>query len=294
MEPLKQEFIDLSDKFFARFTERIDGLGDEEYLWEPAPDCWSLVPDRDGKLALKWGLIFDEVAPVTTIAWRYVHIIDLLSEDRCARNIGLEPEPENLFENGVPGTAASARGMLDEAFARWKRYVSATDESKLFEKIGPVAGQWADLTRATFILHILDEVIHHGAEIGVLRDLYRAEQTRDADVSALLKGEDIGSAALEDVKRRRPDMTLLAAATANWDAIPRLLDLGFGVEGRNGRSALHHAAAEGRIDLIERLLEAGADLDAKDPIYQARPVEWAQYFDRSEAVDFLRGYVSSS
>ena len=147
MEPLIQEFLDLSDKFCTRFTARLDGLTDDEYLWEPAPDCWSLSPDADGKLQMRWGLIFDEVAPVTTIAWRLTHISDLFSEERCANNIGLEPEPENLFENGAPGDVATARDLLERAFARWKRYVSATDASRLFEKIGPIAGQWASTTR---------------------------------------------------------------------------------------------------------------------------------------------------
>src|ERR1051325_4826643 len=124
MEPLRKEFLDLSDKFFGRFTARLDGLTDEEYLWEPVDDCWTLVPGDDGKLHMRWGLIFDEIAPVTTIAWRLTHIIDLCQEDRCAKNIGLEPETEDVFANGAPPDVATARKMLDEAFARWKRYIS--------------------------------------------------------------------------------------------------------------------------------------------------------------------------
>src|SRR5437879_2416041 len=116
MDPLKQEFLDLSDKFYARFTARIEDLGDEEYLWEPAPDCWSLDRGDDGKLSMRWGLAFDEAAPVTTIAWRYTHIIDLLCEERCAKNIGLLPEAENIFEDGAPGDARTARDMLEKAF----------------------------------------------------------------------------------------------------------------------------------------------------------------------------------
>jgi hypothetical protein len=288
MAPMNQEFLDLSDKFYARFTARIEGLTDEEYLWEPAPDCWSIRPGDDGKLHMQWGLVFDEVAPFTTIAWRYTHISDLLSEERCATWIGLEPEPEDLFADGAPPDAQTARDVFEKAFARWKRYITASDESTYFDKIGRIARTFADATRATFILHILDEAIHHGAEVGVLRDLYAAQRGHDPDVSALFRGERIDPAALETVRAKRPDLVLYAAATARWEAIPHLLDLGFGVEGRAGRSALHHAAADGRLDLIKLLLDRGADPTERDATYKATPVEWAEFFGRKEAAELIR------
>ncbi len=288
MEPIKTDLLQLSDKFFDRFTARLEGLTDEEYLWAPAPDSWSLVPDDTGKLRMKWGLIFDEPAPMTTIAWRYTHISDLFCEDRCAIQLGLEPEPDDYLADGAPPDVRSARVLLDKAFARWKRYLSAADEARLFEPLGPAGRQWAHWTRLQFALHIIDEVIHHGAEIGVLRDLYRSQQSHDPAVSALLMGTRLDPAEVEETRARHPDLTLLAAATANWDAIPLLIELGFGVEGRNGRTPLHHAAADGRLGLIERLIDAGADLEAKDPIYNATPLEWAEFFDRNEAAELLK------
>src|SRR5437879_6428826 len=97
MEEVKRELLTLSDFALERLAQRIDDLGDVEYLWEPAPDSWSLAPGQDGRLHLQWGPLFDEEPPITTIAWRLTHIIDLLSEERCATWIGLEPEAENLF-----------------------------------------------------------------------------------------------------------------------------------------------------------------------------------------------------
>jgi hypothetical protein len=41
--------------------------------------------------------------------------------------------------------------------------------------MGDVAGPYAEYDGTSFALHILDELIHHGAEVGVLRDLYRAQ-----------------------------------------------------------------------------------------------------------------------
>ncbi len=295
MDPVKLEFLDLSDKFYARFTDRIEGLTDDEYLWEPVSDCWSLQRNNEGKLHMQWGLVFDEVPPVTTIAWRYTHISDLLAEERCATWIGLEPEGPDLFvETGAPGDARTARDAFETAFARWKRYVAAADETTFFDKVGPIGGGFGDRTRAQFILHILDEAIHHGAEIGVLRDLYRAQHAAEPDVAALLRGESIAPDALEDVRAKHPDLILRAAATARWDAIPHLLELGFGVEGRGGRTPLHHAAADGHLETMTLLIDAGADVTARDPVYKATPEQWADFFDRKEAVELLRKVQASS
>ena len=284
---LIDEFVKLSDKFYDRFTARIEGLTDEEYLWEPADYCWSLTPWKDGKLRLQWGLVFDETPPVTTIAWRYTHISDLLSEERCATYVGLEPEGEDLIKEGAPPDAASARDFFERAFARWKRYVSAIDESKVYEKVG-LNPRFPESTRAEFVLHILDEVIHHGAEIGVLRDLYRARGADDPDVSTLLRSGHPPDQAVERLRKERPDLMLYAAVMGEWDAIPRLLELGFSLDGRNGRTPLHHAAAEGRADLVRLLLDAGADVNAKDPVYKATPDVWADFFGRSEVAELLR------
>lgn len=169
--------------------------------------------------------------------------------------------------------------------------MTAADEKTFFDKVGPIGRMFGDRTRAQFILHIIDEAIHHGAEIGVLRDLYRAQRTQEPDVAALLRGEEIGPAALDEVRSKHPDLLLRAVATARWDVVPNLLKLGFGVEGRDGRTPLHHAAADGRLDLMKLLIDAGADVEARDPIYKATPIEWAAFFDRKEAVELLRSAI---
>jgi hypothetical protein len=40
--------------------------------------------------------------------------------------------------------------------------------------VWPAEGPWADSPYADLVLHINRELIHHGAEICLLRDLYRA------------------------------------------------------------------------------------------------------------------------
>ncbi len=53
---------------------RLEGLGDEEYLWEPVEGCWSLRRDENGVYALDGRWLEPSPPPVTTIAWRMVHL----------------------------------------------------------------------------------------------------------------------------------------------------------------------------------------------------------------------------
>ena len=46
------------------------------------------------------------------------------------------------------------------------------DAAALARPIGPKEGPWAEYSMAELILHINREVIHHGAEIACIRDLY--------------------------------------------------------------------------------------------------------------------------
>jgi hypothetical protein len=51
--------------------------------------------------------------------------------------------------------------------------------------MGAVAGPYVDSTRAAFVLHELDELIHHAAEVAALRDLYRALRPGPVENSVL-------------------------------------------------------------------------------------------------------------
>jgi ankyrin repeat protein len=48
----------------------------------------------------------------------------------------------------------------------------------------------------------------------------------------------------------------------------------------HGATALHHAAFEGNRELVELLLENGADINARDARYDATPGGWALHYLR--------------
>jgi hypothetical protein len=173
LEHIKQDLLDLADFAYGRLRGRLRGLGDEEYLWEPADGCWSVRPVGDGTFRLDGADGPIEPAPLTTIAWRMCHLIDLLAGRRNATWIGVEPTGA-LDRTGEPGTADEAVEQLERAYALFRTHVAAVDASTLATAMGEVAGFYAGSSRVSFILHELDELIHHAAEVAVLRDLFRA------------------------------------------------------------------------------------------------------------------------
>jgi len=140
-------------------------LTDEEYFWEPVPDCWTL---RSGRLDYLFPA--PEPAPVTTIAWRLAHMIVSVLAMRNAGHFGREAVDHESFE--YADTAADALAQLDEEHDRWIAGVRGLGEAGLSEPSGPAEGPWGDSSMATLVLHINRELIHHGAEVALLRDLY--------------------------------------------------------------------------------------------------------------------------
>jgi hypothetical protein len=156
---------------------RLDGLTDDEYFWEPVDACWSIRPRRGGSFSCDWTPTEPSPPPVTTIAWRLAHISILVLGLRVAAHfdgISQQEYGNQLQTMSWPGSAADGLATLDEAYARWVAGVTAWGERGIEEVCGEAEGPWARHPRATLVLHINREVIHHGAEIATLRDLYRA------------------------------------------------------------------------------------------------------------------------
>lgn len=158
---------------------RLEGLTDDEYFWEPVPDCWNLRPRGTGTAAMQGGtgrftIDFEYPepvpAPVTTIAWRFGHILVGVLGLRNAAHFGAPAVSYEGFE--YPGTAAEALDLLDEYYGTWIRAVGALDESALAAPVGEAEGDWAQAPMAELVLHIHREMIHHLAEVALLRDLY--------------------------------------------------------------------------------------------------------------------------
>jgi hypothetical protein len=291
---IKKEALDLADFAYERLAKRLEGLTDEEYAWEPVPDCWTIRPNGDGTFTGDGGVVFTATPPVTTISWRLSHIVDCLTAERCAYLLGLEPEPGASVPVLQTESATEAVAALQRGFEVWRGYVSAVDEATLWEPCGPRAGFYAEDSRASFVLHIIDELIHHGAEIGVLRDLYRAQRDeREPFIAALLRGDAetvraADPAVVAEALAEHPDLMREASELGRWHALGLIAELGFPVDGTGARTALHHAAGAGSLDAVRLLLDLGADVNKRDDIYHSTPLGWAEYMQRHEMTEFLR------
>jgi hypothetical protein len=109
-------------------------------------------------------------APLTTIAWRLAHVIVGVLGARVHSHFGGPEADYQTFD--YARTADDALAQLDSAYAAWIAGVRRWGAVELAEPCGPAEGPWAEHSRAELVAHINREVIHHGAEIALLRDLF--------------------------------------------------------------------------------------------------------------------------
>jgi GNAT superfamily N-acetyltransferase len=58
-----------------------------------------------------------------------------------------------------------------------------------------------------------------------------------------------------------------------------------------GQTPLHEAAMRGDVTLMQLLIEAGADLDARDETFHGRPLEWSKHFGQIESERLLEAVM---
>ncbi len=163
-----------------QLRHRLSGLSDAEYFWEPVADAWNVRARGTGTAPIQagsgdWTIDFavpePDPAPVTTIAWRLGHVIVGVLGMRSAAHFGGPPLAYESF--GYAGSAEEALAQLDTQYHAWKDGVRSLGESGLARPCGPAEVAFAEYPMAALVLHINREVVHHGAEVALLRDLYR-------------------------------------------------------------------------------------------------------------------------
>jgi hypothetical protein len=172
-----------------RLQPRLQGLTDDEYFWEPVPGCWSVRPRAEttttdaaggGDLVIDYSWPEPTPPPVTTIAWRLGHMARSCLAVRTANHFGGAPaEPETWV---YAATADLALGQLDAAYDAWSAGVESLGEEGLERPCGPAEGHFAEAPLADLVLHINRELIHHGAEIALLRDLFAHRAQTNSNV----------------------------------------------------------------------------------------------------------------
>ena len=166
--------------------QRLDGLSDEEYRWEPVANCWNVRPRGEapvrgpgaaevmrvgsGAFTCDFAVPEPDPAPLTTIAWRLAHLTVGVFGARAASHFGGPPYDYMTYD--YPGTADAALANLDATYGAWREGVRSLDAEGLARPIGPAEGPWHESPMADLVFHINREAIHHLAEVALLRDLY--------------------------------------------------------------------------------------------------------------------------
>ncbi|MFJ3924355.1 DinB family protein [Streptomyces sp. NPDC090022] len=181
----------LADRLAAPLRDSGNGLPvgntpltDAEYLWEPVPGCWSVRPRAAGPGPRATVLAgagdhgrdatpppHPAPPPFTTLAWRLSHLTEMLTlrADHTAGSRSLTRE-----DVAVPGTAAAAVAAFRAAAAAWRSALLAADDAAL-DTVGHSAYPYGSDPGDPFLQTVRwvnQEVLHHGAEIALLRDLH--------------------------------------------------------------------------------------------------------------------------
>lgn len=175
MSATTESVVTAFDYVWNRLLARIDGLQDDEYFWEPVPGCWSLRRVDDGR----WLLDGDggggpppDPVPVTTIVWRLGHIGGTVGG--FARMRFGDHMPLTADELAVPPHADAMPAFLAAYYRSWMDGLRSLPDEEWFRPIGATFGPYAKSNTLDLALHVFDEVVHHAAEVGVVRDLWSA------------------------------------------------------------------------------------------------------------------------
>jgi DinB superfamily len=154
----------------------LNGIGNEEFFWEPVAGCWTVhhrsevraaSADGCGEWVIDYEVPDPDPAPVTTIAWRTVHIaaVNYLYWDYA-----FGPATAS-FDLEMPGNAATAADWLRASQEPLRTVLAELADADL--EI-PRKTNWGELWPCHRIFRtLINEQVHHGAEISLLRDLYR-------------------------------------------------------------------------------------------------------------------------
>lgn len=164
------EVLALLDTARDRTFARLSGLTDAEYLWEPAPDVLTIRTHNGVSRADPVPEPEPDQPPMGTIAWRIWHIGQDCLHGYRVRFFQTTPELDDVL--AYPATATAGIEALRHHWDAFRTDVAAMSDEELLTLMGPHARAYAEYTYLSLVLHALDEIIHHGAELGLLRDLY--------------------------------------------------------------------------------------------------------------------------
>jgi hypothetical protein len=167
-------FLASWDYMVRVLTERLAGLTDEEYLWEPAGEVWTvrMTPTGPKPDAEVWAPTGGG-APPRTLAWSIGHlgVGQYLRADYLVGGHSMQASDLTW-----PMTAAEGVAFMQGGLSAWRQGLEGMTDEDL-DTIGRSAyphGLDPQLPLIEIVWWLNKELIFHAAEIWYVRDLYAA------------------------------------------------------------------------------------------------------------------------
>lgn len=163
------------DIAWALFEYHLADLDDAACLWEPAPGCWTVRPDGQGRWGADWEVPEPNPAPPVSIGWTTWHI-GYWWTTTLGHCFGTgAPEREEIT---WPGTAAATadwlRGLKDE----WRAALLPLTDADLDSAERTAGLPWGqELMLVDVAGWVTVELTKNVAEVGLLRHLHAAQRT---------------------------------------------------------------------------------------------------------------------
>lgn len=151
---------------------RLDGTSDEEYLWEPATEVWTVrLVDGRPKPDVEWWPPEGAAAPPRTLAWTLGHLGDGMAT-RADWMVG-----SHSMQRGDltwPMTAAEGIEFARSGIDAWRKGLDQMTDEDL-DTVGRSAyphGLDPELPLIEIVWWVSKELVFHSAEAWLMRDLY--------------------------------------------------------------------------------------------------------------------------
>jgi hypothetical protein len=169
-------------------------LTDDEFFWDPMPGSWGIHPVEESRTPTPfvigdWAADMDSdlasdpdrFEPLTTIGWLFWHCGTMAGRTTELDFLGGEHTTDSgwtspyLADHPIFTTAEDAVSTMREGWRALDAALRAATDERLEQPIQfwGYGGPGPEGTGAQVVASVLNEISHHGTQIGVLRDLYR-------------------------------------------------------------------------------------------------------------------------
>jgi hypothetical protein len=159
------------DLCWSLFEYHASSLTDEECLWEPAPDAWTVRADAAGRWVADWVVPEPSPVPATTIGWLTWHVGFWWTSTHGVCFGSGAPDRSSIFWPGSASAAVSWLGSLKDAWRTALLEVSSSElDSTSRTAALPFGAEPLPLGQVAAWVNF--ELAKNVAEIGQTRHLY--------------------------------------------------------------------------------------------------------------------------